>query len=736
MRAILFRKINVEGVNYYQLYKVDENFKVNDKFADYDNRANKDYFYIEANDNIKIEDAALYNLYFDREDTLLAINDEETFLKVFSIFQEKFNIKVKEIKSVDEIVQRIDKKIMFQQDTIYDLVQEIYLNQSILTSNLSNDIKVKLKNNILFHGPYGSGKNTIIDLLEKELDIPYADITINVDVKKSFEDIAKQLLERSSNDEEASHGIVFIRDNFNKLIETFDDKAYSTVSFLNSQKVVNYREHKINFETLTFVTLLDEHPDLTFDNDDILDIQNMTDCLFRVSTRVLTNTQKYHVLLSEGGRITQYKNFLNSFGKKMEIESKVLKKVIRTCSKVDPGMNLLNSVIDGIVKASLLEGITDITINDETVDELLPAISGYQERRDREREIEKKEIIEDSLKNVLSKVLEDVIGQDEHVKRILYTILENRRMANKKDLRNPKQYIQNMLIRGESGGGKTFILDTIASLLHMPIFTADATQYTEEGYVGSSVTDMLLSLYHAANDNLEEAEKGILVIDEIDKKAAGMGDGGPSRGAVLDGLLKIIEGAKIPINVGTRMQQEEILFDTSRLTVICSGAFENIEKYQDLRLGKRQTGFKIGQDEKKDQDINDEDYVAYGMKRQFMARLPVIVNLNKNTKESLINIMKKSKSSALEIEKFKLEDKGIEVEYTNEFYDRLADLALEMKIGARGITKAFERVLTNIHIEDIEPSEVSKVIFNGDVVAKPEEIQLIKKEKIKKLEYK
>ena len=734
MRAILFRRLNVEGINYYQLYKVDEDFEITDEFADFDNRASKDYFYIEDENNIQIEEPSLLNLYYDKDDGIFEVSDEDTFMKVFNVFKEKFNIQIREIKSIDEVVDKISEKVRFQENVIYDLVQQIYLNQNILASELPNDIKVKLKNNILFHGPYGSGKKTIVELLEKELNISYADITIDANVKSSIEEIIKQLLERSANDEEASHGIVFIRDNFNELMETFEEKAYATVSFINNQKVIKYGKHHINFETLTFVTLLDEHPNLMFDSDDILDIQNMTECLFRIRTRALTNTQKYRVLLSDGGRINEYQKFYASFGKKLEFEPKTLKNIIRVCSKIDPGMNLLNSVIDGIIKSSMLDGIEDLTVDHRITDQLLPAITGYQEKK--ERKLTKEKIVEDNLKDILDKVLEDVIGQDEHVKRILYTILENRRMANKSDLKNPKQYIQNMLIRGESGGGKTFILNTIANILNIPIFTADATQYTEEGYIGSSVSDMLVSLYHAADDNLEEAEKGILVIDEVDKKAAREGENGSCRGAVLDGLLKIAEGAKMPINVGTRMNQEEILFDTSRLTIICSGAFEGIESLRDVRLGKRKAGFEIRTETKKDSSINDDDYTAFGMRRQFMARLPVIINLNKNTKESLINIMKKSKSSALEIEKFKLEDKGIEVEYMDDFYDKLADLALELKIGARGISKAFERVLTSIHIEDIDPNEVSKIIFAGDVIEHPENIELISKCKTMKKEIK
>ena len=739
MRAILFRKLVIDGVNYYQLYDEVEDFEKRDdfnSFADYENRDTKDNFYIDANSNIELEEPSFLNIYTDSNDGLKVLSDIEEFMKVFNAFKDKFNIDIHEIKSIDEIVNEVKKKVLFQEEATFDLVEQIYLNQSIMESDLPVELKLKLKNNILFHGPFGSGKKSIIDVVEKNIDIPYADVTITGELKDNLEDIIKQLLDRSSNnDEVASHGIVFLRDNFLRLADIFHENAYQVPSFFTSQKVITYGDKKIDFRTLTFVVLLDERIELDFDEDDIRSIQDMTDCTCSVETRRLSDKEKYLVLLSKNGRIRHYEKFLKQYDKKMVIDEVSLRKIIRACSSIDPGMNVLNSVIDAIMKSSLLGGINDVYIDKTCANLFIPAITSIslKEKEDYNIKPKKEEIFDEGLKDVYESVIKTVVGQDRQVKNILYTILENRRMANKDELDNPKKYIKNILIRGESGGGKTLIVETISKILNIPMFIADATQYTEEGYVGSSVTDMLINLYHAADDDLEKAERGILVIDEIDKKANGSNDRDISRGAVLDGLLKIVEGAVIPINVGNRMQEEIVMFDTSRLTVICQGAFEGIEKCRDNRLGKRKVGFDNGISKDIDKSITDEDYVSYGMKKQLMARLPVMVELNKNTKESLISIMKNSDASALKIEKYILEDRGIEVEYTESFYEALAKDALRMNIGARGISKALERVLSNIHVEEIQSSKVSKIIFDGDVVENPDKIVLIPcdKQKVK-----
>ena len=277
----------------------------------------------------------------------------------------------------------------------------------------------------------------------------------------------------------------------------------------------------------------------------------------------------------------------------------------------------------------------------------------------------------------------------------------------------------------------------------MPIFVADATSYTEAGYVGNSVEDMLKSLVQAANGDIEKAQRGILVIDEIDKKAAEQSRGTDvSREAVLNGLLKIIEGTIVPIEIGKGYNAKQVMFDTSRLTVICSGAFEDIEKIRDARLktgNKKTIGFGSDNTQKnnnkeqvnKDPKIIDEDYIKYGMNKQFMGRFGVIVNLNKLTAEDHKTIMKKSKTSELVIQKKLSELEGITLTYEESFYDALAQKSYDKQIGARGIERAFQDVLDNINFMDITSSEYQEVIFTGECVSDPSKIILVPSEKCK-----
>ena len=187
------------------------------------------------------------------------------------------------------------------------------------------------------------------------------------------------------------------------------------------------------------------------------------------------------------------------------------------------------------------------------------------------------------------------------------------------------------------------------------------------------------------NGDLEKAERGVLVIDEIDKKAGTNSQTDVSRGAVLDSLLKIIEGTVMPITIGKGLNEKEIMFDTSRLTVIGSGAFEGIEDVKDSRTTvKKSIGFSNKEDTnvKVDNNLTVDDYVEYGMERQFMARFGIIVNLNKLGIEDFKKIMKESNLSELNIQKELYGSDGIKFTYEDSFYDELSKKAFDKHAGA------------------------------------------------------
>ncbi len=737
MRAILFRKLVVDGKDYYQLYNEIDNFEPDDRFATFDNRTSKDYFYIDGDGDIFVPEASLLNIYYD-DDKLgfTNVTDEETYMKVFNEFKEKFNIAIREIKPLEEVVKTVSKKILFQEGAIAALVHRIYLNQSFVMSDLPIELKKSQKSNILFHGISGSGKKTIVQNLEKELNMPYADISLSSDVKDTLENIINQLLDRSNNPEEASCGVVFIHDNFDDLSNAMGDNALNVVNFLTSQGVINYGGKLIDFRTITFVVLFDDDKN-TYSYSEA---QSMLDCTYEIATKELTNGEKFQILFSNNGILRYYEKFLNGYGKKLMVDPKCLVEIITKCNKINPSMTALNSIINSIIGYQTFDGINDVIIDkkhmsifNKVIDDIMGKINAdsNNNKKDDSYYFEKK------VDEIVKKVKKDVVGQDDSVKMLVHQLVNNIIWANKEDLDNPKNYIKNILIRGKPGTGKTFISNKVLEYLGVPYYIADATEYTEAGYVGKDVEDMLVDLYHAAGDDLEKAERGVLVIDEIDKRASHGGVGHDVSGSgVQEALYKFAEGTIIKINIGNRMNEIPLYFDTSRLTIICSGAFEGIEDYRDERIGKRKVGFGNQRSKEEDIEIIDADYIQYGMKSQFMRRVKHIIELKDPTKEQFIDIMKTSNSSALVIEKNTLADRGIELEYTDDFYSALADKALSMEQGVRGIAKALIKVFQSINFQDIRASEIEKIILDSEVIENPNKVILVERGRQKKLKIK
>ena len=738
MRGFLFRKLIVDGVNYYQLYDQVDDFEPTEEFADFANRDTKDYFYIDGDSDFEIPDPSLLNIYYDSNEGFTNILDSKLFMDIFNQFVEKYHIKIRKIKSIDEIIEKVSEKILFQDEAIEDLVRKIYLNQSFVISDLPIELKNSQKSNILFHGLSGNGKKTIVKCLQEELDIPYVNVTLNGNVREAVETICETLIKHSSSAEEASCGIVYIKDNYEELGEGLGDpsSAFNIINFLTSQKIINYKDYNIDFRTLTFVVLFDDDQN----EFGFRDVQQFINCPYGICTRNLTNEEKYEVLFSSSGSIYHYEKFLNQYGKKFIIDDKCLMDLIAKISKINPSMEAINKVINAIVSYGTYNEIDDIEINKEFMDlfdSLLKQIFGNEEKESGSKKLSEKYAFEKKVDKIFNEAKKYVIGQDKHMRMFITQLLSNLNVGKDNSLYSPENYMQNILIRGCTGSGKTFIVKTVCKLLDVPFFIADATAYTEEGYVGLSPSDMFVGLYHAAGDDLEKAERGILFIDEIDKKAQDTQDhSGPTRKAVLNSLLKPAEGATIRINVGSRINEKYVDFDTSHVTFVCAGAFQGIEKIRDERIGKSKIGFGNQNSKNGNKMITKDDYITYGVPEEFMGRVSSFIELNDISKEAFVEIMKKSELSALKIKKYLLQAQGLDVEYTESFCEELAKVAIDRKQGARGIRNALEEIFSNINIQDIRASEIEKIILDGEVVHNPDKVILIKRGKQKKLEIK